>query len=168
MKKIITFTIFSCLLVTLSAFALQNTSVQESTAFSSRYPAIVEKDMDGNRSGKMPGKDGEASDGQTLRELAESPDLDVVFSGYHGEEVISEMSLYEKEEEIMPYRIQPGDVVEITVYGSEHMHHPGLILRISVDGSVVIPLLGRITLGGAYRRGCHSDDRRDAVRRIPY
>jgi polysaccharide export outer membrane protein len=48
----------------------------------------------------------------------------------------------------LAYRIHPGDILEINVFGSPNMHNPPFRLRVSEDGTVSFPLLGRVKLGG--------------------
>jgi len=61
-------------------------------------------------------------------------------------QVKDEASLMEDKDDLA-YRIYPGDVLEINVYGS-NMHHPGVQVRVSSDGIISFPLIGRVKVAG--------------------
>ncbi|KJJ85405.1 periplasmic protein involved in polysaccharide export [Candidatus Omnitrophus magneticus] len=54
----------------------------------------------------------------------------------------------EDADKLFSHLIQEGDILEINIYGSPAMHHPGVVVKVSDDGTVFMPLLGMIKLGG--------------------
>ncbi len=72
----------------------------------------------------------------------------LIDAGFSEEETVEDMTSSEKEDEAIQFMIQPGDVVEINVYGTPNMHHPGLLLRVSQEGTIYFPLLGEVSLLG--------------------
>jgi len=52
-----------------------------------------------------------------------------------------------KEQDILPYRIQPGDVLEVNAAGIYAIDRP-FNIRVNYDGTVQFPLIGRVKLGG--------------------
>jgi len=52
-----------------------------------------------------------------------------------------------KEQDILPYRIQPGDVLEVMVAGVYEPDHV-FNIRVNYDGTVHFPLIGRVKIAG--------------------
>jgi len=44
--------------------------------------------------------------------------------------------------------IEAGDLLEVNVYGSEWMHHPGVMIRVPKDGIAHFPLIGEFNFKG--------------------